>query len=76
MILQPALSRLLKGENTTTLSPGLQTVIIATIIASVLAYAAKKQINEGEIQVFCKGGNLAVDFRREGDKFTNVMLNA
>lgn len=45
------------------------------ITASVLAYALKNQVQGGETQVLCKGGNLSVSFRREDEKFTDIMLN-
>ncbi|HAQ64454.1 MAG TPA: diaminopimelate epimerase [Bacteroidales bacterium] len=44
------------------------------ITASVLAYAMRTGTTRGETNVFCRGGNLSVSFRREGDYFTDVML--
>lgn len=45
------------------------------ITATVLAHAANTGTTQGKTDVFCRGGNLSVSYNRQGDLFTDVMLN-
>ncbi len=45
------------------------------ITASVLANALREGTLAGETNVFCRGGNLNVSFNRNGDHFTDVILD-
>jgi diaminopimelate epimerase len=45
------------------------------VVAASLAYALKNDFKSGKINVETKGGNLQVEYTRNGDNFTNVWLN-
>jgi diaminopimelate epimerase len=45
------------------------------VVAASLAFALKENLNSGRIHVAAKGGKLFVDFKRDGNSFTDIWLN-
>ncbi len=57
-----------KGVEAETLSCG------TGVVASAIAYSYRKQIAENSVEIQTQGGQLTVEFKKQGDKFSEVFL--